>query len=131
MSLTRDGIAPHSCGGPSRSFAFRPAPRRDDAIRDRRRAAQLADDALIQGCSRMSSATFEQLGRDTATMKTTTWITLLASGAILAFAIKHSPSFLNLQVVGWVLIATGALGAYIPRAGSSRQRRSQTARSSA
>jgi hypothetical protein len=63
-------------------------------------------------------------------MKTTTWITLLASGAILAFAIKHSPSFLNLQVVGWVLIATGALGAYIPRAGSSRQRRSQTARSS-
>lgn len=55
-------------------------------------------------------------------MKTTTWITLLAVGAILAFAIKRSPSFLNLQVAGWVLMATGGICATI-----SRQRRTQGA----
>jgi hypothetical protein len=53
-------------------------------------------------------------------MKTTTWITLLAVGAILAFAIKRSPSFLNLQVAGWVLMATGGICAMI-----SRQRKTQ------
>jgi hypothetical protein len=53
-------------------------------------------------------------------MKTTTWITLLAVGAILAFAIKRSPSFLNLQAAGWVLMATGGICAMI-----SRQRRTQ------
>ena|ERR1700733_2955360 len=58
-------------------------------------------------------------------MKTTTWITLLSCGAILAFAIKHSPSFLNVQVVGWVLMATGGIGAIIPRNGSGGLRRSQ------
>jgi hypothetical protein len=59
-------------------------------------------------------------------MKTTTWITLLAVGAILAFAIKRSPSFLNLQVVGWVLMGTGGIGAIIPRPEHSRTRTSQT-----
>jgi hypothetical protein len=57
-------------------------------------------------------------------MKTTTWITLLSCGAILAFAIKHSPSFLNVQVVGWVLMATGGIGAIISRNGSGGLRRS-------
>jgi hypothetical protein len=60
-------------------------------------------------------------------MKTTTWITLLSCGAILAFAIKHSPSFLNVQVVGWVLMATGGIGAIIPKNGSGGLRRTQTA----
>jgi hypothetical protein len=60
-------------------------------------------------------------------MKTTTWITLLSCGAILAFAIKHSPSFLNVQVVGWVLMATGGIGAVIPRNGSGGLRRSPAA----
>jgi hypothetical protein len=62
-------------------------------------------------------------------MKTTTWITLLSCGAILAFAIKHSPSFLNVQVVGWVLMATGGIGAIIPRNGSGGLRRSKTTQS--
>ena len=57
-------------------------------------------------------------------MKTATSLALIAIGAILAFAINRSPSFLNLQVVGWVLMATGAVGAIIPRRGSGWLRRS-------
>ena len=33
-------------------------------------------------------------------MKTATGLTLVAIGAILAFAVKAHPSFLNLQVAG-------------------------------
>ena len=50
-------------------------------------------------------------------MKTATSLALVAIGAILAFAITRSPPFFNLQVAGWVLIATGAAGALIPRSG--------------
>lgn len=57
-------------------------------------------------------------------MKSTTSLTLVAVGAVLAFAISRSPSFLNLQVVGWVLIATGGIGAIIPRRGYGWLRRS-------
>src|SRR5215475_8634901 len=57
-------------------------------------------------------------------MKTATSLALVAVGAILAFAITRSPSFLNLQVVGWVLMATGAVGAVIPRRGYGWLRRS-------
>lgn len=57
-------------------------------------------------------------------MKTATSLALVAVGAILAFAITRSPSFLNLQVVGWVLMLTGAVGAIVPRRGSGWLRRS-------
>jgi hypothetical protein len=57
-------------------------------------------------------------------MKTATSLALVAIGAILAFAITRSPSFLNLQVVGWVLMLTGAVGAIIPRRGYGWLRRS-------
>ncbi len=50
-------------------------------------------------------------------MKTATSLALVAIGAILAFAITRSPSWLNLQVVGWVLMVTGAIGAVLPRRG--------------
>jgi hypothetical protein len=56
-------------------------------------------------------------------MKTATSLGLVALGAIFAFAITRSPSFLNLQVVGWVLMLTGAAGAIIPRRGSGWLRR--------
>jgi Domain of unknown function (DUF6458) len=46
-------------------------------------------------------------------MKTATSLTLVAIGAIIAFAITAHISFLNLQVVGWVLILTGVAGATI------------------
>src|SRR5215469_10845567 len=57
-------------------------------------------------------------------MKTATSLALVAIGAIFAFAITRSPSFLNLRVAGWVLIITGAVGAVIPRRGSVWLRRS-------
>jgi hypothetical protein len=57
-------------------------------------------------------------------MKTATSLALVAIGAILAFAITRSPSWLNFHVVGWVLMLTGAIGAVLPRRGSGWLRRS-------
>src|SRR4029077_13331972 len=51
------------------------------------------------------------------TMRTATGLALIAIGAILAFAVTTSPSFLNLQVVGWILILTGVAGMVVPRRG--------------
>jgi hypothetical protein len=50
-------------------------------------------------------------------MKTVTGLTLVAIGAILAFAVTAHLRFLNLQVVGWVIILTGLAGIFIPRGG--------------
>jgi hypothetical protein len=57
-------------------------------------------------------------------MKTATSLTLVAAGAIIAFAITAHIAWLNLQVTGWVLILTGVGGAIITR--SSRLRRTRT-----
>ena len=43
-------------------------------------------------------------------MRTGFSISLLAVGAILAFAVSASVAGLDLHVVGWVLMAAGALG---------------------
>jgi phosphate/sulfate permease len=48
-------------------------------------------------------------------MKTATSLTLVAVGAIIAFAITAHISWLNLQVIGWILILTGVTGAIITR----------------
>jgi hypothetical protein len=48
-------------------------------------------------------------------MKTVTGLVLIAIGAILALAVSAQPSFLNLHVVGWILILTGAVGLVVPR----------------
>jgi hypothetical protein len=56
-------------------------------------------------------------------MRTATGLALVAIGAILAFAITASPSFLNLQVAGWILILTGVAGLVVPRRGSGWMRR--------
>ena len=61
-------------------------------------------------------------------MKTATSLALVAVGAILAFAITRSPSFLNLQVAGWVLMLTGGVGAIVPRRGNGWLRRSLVVR---
>lgn len=50
-------------------------------------------------------------------MRTATCLTLLAIGAILAFAITGHPSFLNVQVAGLVIMATGLAGLLLPRRG--------------
>lgn len=56
-------------------------------------------------------------------MRTATGLALIAIGAILAFAVTTSPSFLNLQVVGWILILTGVAGLVVPRRGYGWMRR--------
>src|SRR5258708_20058901 len=53
-------------------------------------------------------------------MKSATALTLLAIGAIFAFAVTAHPSFVNFQVLGWVLMLTGIIGLVIPRRGKSR-----------
>jgi hypothetical protein len=50
-------------------------------------------------------------------MRTATCLTLLAVGAILTFAITGHPSFLNVQVAGLVVMATGVAGLLLPRRG--------------
>jgi hypothetical protein len=47
-------------------------------------------------------------------MRTATGLTLIAVGAIFTFAITASPSWLNVQIVGVVLMATGAAGLFMP-----------------
>ena len=56
-------------------------------------------------------------------MRTATGLTLLAFGAILAFAVQGHPSWLNIQVVGWIIMLTGVVGMAIPRRGYGWLRR--------
>lgn len=54
---------------------------------------------------------------------TGTGLTLIALGAILALAVRGHPSWLNIQVVGWVLILTGIVAMAFPRRGYGWLRR--------
>lgn len=56
-------------------------------------------------------------------MKTATGLTLVAIGAILAFAVNAHLQVLNLQVVGWVIILTGIAGIFVPRSAYGEMRR--------
>lgn len=56
-------------------------------------------------------------------MKTATGLTMLAVGAILAFAVSASPPGLNLNIAGWVVMLTGAAGILIPPRASGWLRR--------
>ena len=56
-------------------------------------------------------------------MKTGTCLALLAIGAILAFAIRGHPSFLNVQVAGVVIMVIGAAGLVLPPRGTAWLRR--------
>jgi Domain of unknown function (DUF6458) len=56
-------------------------------------------------------------------MRTATGLFLIALGAILAFAVQGHPSWLNIQVVGWVIMLTGVAGMAIPRRASGWLRR--------
>jgi hypothetical protein len=48
-------------------------------------------------------------------VKTATSLTVIAVGAILAFAVTATPGFLNIQIVGWILMVTGAIGLGLSR----------------
>jgi hypothetical protein len=63
-------------------------------------------------------------------MKKATSLTVIAIGAILAFAITASPRFLNLQIVGWILMVTGAAGLALERRGRDWLRRTVIVRGS-
>src|SRR5712692_4228592 len=56
-------------------------------------------------------------------MKTATGLTLVAIGAILAFAVHAHLRVLNLQIAGWVIILTGLAGIFVPRSGYGWLRR--------
>jgi hypothetical protein len=56
-------------------------------------------------------------------MKTATGLTLIAIGAVLAFAVNGHPWFLNLQIVGWIIMLIGVIGIFIPRSGFGWLRR--------
>jgi hypothetical protein len=56
-------------------------------------------------------------------MKTATGLTMLAVGAILAFAVSASPPGLNLNIAGWVIMLTGAAGILLPSRASGWLRR--------
>jgi hypothetical protein len=56
-------------------------------------------------------------------MKTASGLTLIALGAVLAFAVNGHPWFLNLQICGWILIIIGAIGLVMPRRGYGWLRR--------
>ncbi len=56
-------------------------------------------------------------------MKTATGLALVAIGAILAFAVKAHPHFLNLQVAGWVIMVIGVAGFFVPQRGYGWLRR--------
>jgi hypothetical protein len=61
-------------------------------------------------------------------MKTATGLTLIALGAVLAFAVNGHPWFLNLQVVGWILMVIGVIGMVVPRRGYGWLRRQMVTR---
>ena len=56
-------------------------------------------------------------------MKTATALTIVAIGAILAFAVTAQPSFFSFHITGWVLMLTGLAGAAVPRRGYGWLRR--------
>jgi ABC-type transport system involved in cytochrome bd biosynthesis fused ATPase/permease subunit len=56
-------------------------------------------------------------------MKTATALTIVAVGAILAFAVTAQPSFFSFHITGWVLMLTGLAGAAVPRRSYSWLRR--------
>ena len=56
-------------------------------------------------------------------MRTATALTLVAIGAILAFAVTAEPPGFSFHVAGWVLMLTGLAGAVLPRRGYSWLRR--------
>jgi hypothetical protein len=56
-------------------------------------------------------------------MKIATGLTLIAAGAIFAFAVRTNPPGLNIHTVGWVIMLTGVAGLLLPARASGWLRR--------
>lgn len=63
-------------------------------------------------------------------MNRATSLTVIAIGAIFAFAISVHLKFLNLEIVGWILMATGAAGLLLERRSRDWLRRTVIVRGS-
>ena len=63
-------------------------------------------------------------------MKTATALAVAAIGGILAFAVTAQTPYVNIQIVGLVLIGTGIIGLVLPRRGRDWLRRSVLVRGS-
>lgn len=63
-------------------------------------------------------------------MKTATALAVAAIGAILAFAVTAHTPYVNIQIVGLVLIGTGIIGLVLPRRHRDWLRRSVLVRGS-
>jgi hypothetical protein len=61
-------------------------------------------------------------------MRTATSLALIAIGAIFTFAITAHPSFLNLQIAGVVIMATGVAGLFVRKPTQGWLRRRTTLR---
>jgi hypothetical protein len=61
-------------------------------------------------------------------MRTATSLTLIAIGAIFTFAVTAHPSFLNLQVAGVVIMATGVAGLFLRKPAQGWLRRKMVLR---
>jgi hypothetical protein len=59
-------------------------------------------------------------------MRTASCLTLIAIGAIFTFAVTAHLSFLNLQIAGVVIMATGVAGMLLPRRGQQGWLRRRT-----
>lgn len=64
-------------------------------------------------------------------MRTATSLTLVAIGAILTFAVTASPSYLNLQIAGVIIMATGVAGLFLRKPSQGWLRRRTVLRRSA
>jgi hypothetical protein len=56
-------------------------------------------------------------------MRTASGLTLIAIGAILAFAVTAATPLVNVHIAGWVLIVVGIIGLVLPKRGYGWLRR--------
>jgi len=61
-------------------------------------------------------------------MKTASGLSLIAFGLILAIAVTWHPAYVNIQLIGWVLVLTGIAGMAIPKRGYGWLRRRMVVR---
>jgi hypothetical protein len=61
-------------------------------------------------------------------MRTATSLALVAIGAILTFAVTASPAYLNLQIAGVIIMATGVAGLFLRKPSQGWLRRRTTLR---
>lgn len=61
-------------------------------------------------------------------MRTASGLSLIAFGLILALAVTWHPAYVNIQLIGWVLVLTGIVGMAIPKRGYGWLRRRMVVR---